>query len=451
MQGRHVALSPSALIFPEVAGHHKLAPPDHGAATAQSEAIGAQFGQILDAVPFSVILIDSDHTIQFANAAVRQTLGLSLEQMQGRSCPQIVHGVDHYDGCPVERAIREGAIESEQFDSEHGRWLLSCAYPTGAKSSEGLDLYFHTVRDITDQKNAETALAASEEKYRRLFEEMEDAIFVASEDGALREMNRAGLELFRVKSRDELTQFNLFRDLSLVETQWEPFVAALRDHGRAVNYEVSFRGRGSRIRVASINASMECDLESGKGVIRGTARDITRNRQLEQQTITDEMTTLYNRAFFDSCLAEKVEQARANRRTALSLLYLDIDDFKSYNDSYGHPEGDYVLRRVAQAIIAALRDEDIAARCGGEEFAVIVGCGAEAAARAAERVRTSVEMSCSPLADKRIRRSITVSVGIATLGAQVATAQELVKVADGRMYDAKRRGKNGIAVSGASA
>ena len=109
------------------------------------------------------------------------------------------------------------------------------------------------------------------------------------------------------------------------------------------------------------------------------------------------MTTLYNRAFFNSCLAEKVKQARANRRAALSLLYLDIDDFKSYNDSYGHPEGDYVLRRVAQAIIAALRDEDIAARCGGEEFAVIVGCGAHAAARAAERVRASVEMSCSPL------------------------------------------------------
>ncbi len=274
---------------------------------------------------------------------------------------------------------------------------------------------------------------------------------LALEDGALQEMNRAGLELFRVKSREELTQFNLFRDLSLVETQWESFITALRDHGRAVNYEVSFRGRGTRIRVASINASMERDLKTGKGVIRGTARDITRNRQLEQQTITDEMTTLYNRAFFDSCLAEKVKQARANRRAALSLLYLDIDDFKSYNDSYGHPEGDYVLRRVAQAIIAALRDEDIAARCGGEEFAVIVGCGAHAAARAAERVRASVEMSCSPLVDQRIRRSIMVSVGTATLGAQVATAQELVKVADGRMYDAKRRGKNRISVSEVSA
>ena len=110
-----------------------------------------------------------------------------------------------------------------------------------------------------------------------------------------------------------------------------------------------------------------------------------------------------------------------------------------------------MLRRVAQAIIAALRDEDIAARCGGEEFAVIVGCGAHAAARAAERVRASVEMSCSPLVDQRIRRSIMVSVGTATLGAQVATAQELVKVADGRMYDAKRRGKNRISVSEVSA
>ena len=65
---------------------------------------------------------------------------------------------------------------------------------------------------------------------------------LALEDGALQEMNRAGLELFRVKSREELTQFNLFRDLSLVETPWESFITALRDHGRAVNTRSRFAG-----------------------------------------------------------------------------------------------------------------------------------------------------------------------------------------------------------------
>ena len=133
------------------------------------------------------------------------------------------------------------------------------------------------------------------------------------------------------------------------------------------------------------------------------------------------------------------------------MLYLDIDDFKAYNDRYGHPEGDYVLRRIAQSIIAALRDEDIAARYGGEEFAVIValrgprrppGRGAGARLGGAP---------CSPLDDQRISGSITVSVGIATLGAKSPRPQELVKVADGRMYDAKRRGKNLVASGDPSA
>ena len=418
-------------------------PFDPAATTDASRAISAQFEQILDALPFYVILVDTDHTIQFANSAVRRTAGLTLQEMQGRSCPQVIHGRKHYPGCPVEQAIRNGPTEQEHFAVEHGRWLLTCAYPTGAKSSAGLDLYFHTVRDITDQKNAQRALEVSEAKYRRLFEEMEDAIFVLSGAGQVHEMNRAGLELFRVSSRGEMSAFNLFTDLRLLDCDWTAFNAAMNERGRVVNYEISFYARGDSTKVVSINAAMERDPDSGEGVIRGIARDITRNRQLEQQTITDEMTALYNRTFFDACLQAKVGQAR---RAALSVLFFDIDDFKDYNDAYGHQEGDYVLRRVAQAMISALRDEDVAGRYGGEEFTVIVSCGAGPAAQAAERVRAAVETSCNPRADARIRRAVTVSVGVATLGDDATSSGALVNVADSRMYNAKRLGKNRVAV-----
>ena len=196
-------------------------PPEPGETTEQSRAISSQFEKILDALPFYVMLIDTNHDIQFANATVRQTLGLTLEQIQGRSCPKTIHGVDHYPGCPVEQAIRGGPTEKEHFSAEHGRWLLTSAYPTGARSSEGLDLYFHTVRDITDQKNAQKDLADSEEKYRRLFAEMEDAIFVMSMAGMVQDMNRAGLELFRVPSLEKLNGFNLFTGLRLVDSEWD--------------------------------------------------------------------------------------------------------------------------------------------------------------------------------------------------------------------------------------
>ena len=426
-------------------------PPGPGETTEQSRAVSNQFEKILDALPFYVILVDTDHVIQFANSAVRRTLGLTLEQVQGRYCPQVVHGVDHYAGCPVAQAIKGGPVEKEFFAAEHGRWLLTSAYPTGARSREGLDLYFHTVRDITDQKNAQKALAESEEKYRRLFAEMEDAIFVMSMAGIVQDMNRAGLELFRVPSREKLSGFNLFTGLRLVDSEWTPFIRELEEHGRVVNHEIAFRARGGGIAVASINASMERDGKSGEGLIRGIARDITRNRELEQQTITDELTTLYNRAFFDACLAEKVRHARDGRTPSLSVLFLDIDDFKLYNDTYGHQDGDYVLRRVARAMLAALRDDDVVARYGGEEFTIIVASGSHTAAQVAERVRSTVERHCSTLADRRMHGNVTVSIGVATYGADAETAQALIKVADTRMYEAKRRGKNLVASGDPSA
>ena len=427
-------------------------PSEQGETTEQSRIISAQFEKILDSLPFYVILVDSHHNIQFANHAVRQNLGVTLEQVQGHYCPKVVHGVDgHYHGCPVEQAIKGGPTEKEFFAVEHGRWLLTSAYPTGAKTKEGLDLYFHTVRDITHQKEAQKALEVSENKYRRLFEELEDAIFVMSSDGLVQDMNRAGLELFQIPSLDGVPDFNLLTDLSLVDSEWDPFMDALEHHKRVVNHEITFRRPGGKVAVVSINATMEREGKNGDGVIRGIARDLTRHRQLEQQSITDELTTLYNRTFFDACLVSKVKHAQDDRRTSLSVLFLDIDDFKAYNDAYGHQEGDYLMHKIAQAMLTALRGGDVAARYGGEEFTIIVPCGPRLAAQVAERVRAAVEQLCSMDNDERIKRDVTASVGVASLGMDAKTAEKLVNVADKRMYEAKRLGKNRVSVGEASA
>jgi diguanylate cyclase (GGDEF)-like protein len=135
---------------------------------------------------------------------------------------------------------------------------------------------------------------------------------------------------------------------------------------------------------------------------------------------------------------------RAGQEAGLSLLFLDIDNFKSYNDAYGHVEGDFVLKKVAEAIRAALRAEDVACRYGGEEFSVILSCDAALAIVIAERVRRTIEDTCSDFADKRIKRSITVSMGTSTLGIEADSPEKLVKVADARMYEAKKRGKNRV-------
>ena len=418
------------------------APPER---TEQSRVISAQFEKILDALPFYVLLVDTNHTIQFANRTFRQVYDVTLEELEGKYCPKFVHGVSHdFPGCPVEDAIRGGPTEKEFFAEDHGKWLLTTAYPTGAKTRQGLDLYFHTTRDITAQKEAQAALEASEARYRRLFDELEDAVFAMAPDGRLQDLNPAGLELLQIRSREEMSRLNLFDDLSVIDSDWAPFIEALKLRGRVIDHEVSFRRPDGTIVIVSINASMEHGDPVEGGVIRGIMRDLTRNRELEQRSIVDEMTSMYNHAFFQSYLLTQVRHIRAGQSAELSMLFADIDDFKAYNDAFGHQEGDYVLRKVAKAMRTALRGEDVAARYGGEEFAIVLGCRYDTALELAERVRTTVEDLCSSFADARIRRSVTVSIGVASLKRDADTAEQLVTTADQRMYLAKKRGKNQV-------
>ncbi len=165
--------------------------------------------------------------------------------------------------------------------------------------------------------------------------------------------------------------------------------------------------------------------------------------KLRRQSTTDDLTNLYTHGFFQTYLVNKVSNLKTDS-TQLTVLFLDIDDFKEYNDRFGHQEGDYVLQKVAQTIQHEARGEDLASRYGGEEFTLILGCKFETAFRVAERLRASIEERCSTFADPNIKRSITVSIGIATFGRDADLADRLVQIADARMYKAKKFGKNQV-------
>jgi diguanylate cyclase (GGDEF)-like protein len=165
--------------------------------------------------------------------------------------------------------------------------------------------------------------------------------------------------------------------------------------------------------------------------------------KLKHQSTTDDLTNLFSHGFFQTYLVNKVSNLR-NDGTELAVVFADIDDFKQYNDKFGHQEGDYVLKKVADVITGEARGEDLASRYGGEEFTLILGCNFETAAAVAERLRMSIVDRCSKLADPRILRDITVSIGIASYGHDATEADKLVKIADSRMYMAKSRGKNQV-------
>ena len=167
------------------------------------------------------------------------------------------------------------------------------------------------------------------------------------------------------------------------------------------------------------------------------------NLLLRRQSNTDGLTSLYTHGFFQQFLVSKIAGLRRNADD-LTVLFIDIDDFKRYNDSFGHQNGDYLLQKLARTITMEARGEDIASRYGGEEFTLILNCNFETACRVAERLRAGIEEICSVAADSQIIEDVTVSIGLASFGRDAVAAEKLVQIADARMYMAKRRGKNQV-------
>jgi diguanylate cyclase (GGDEF)-like protein/putative nucleotidyltransferase with HDIG domain len=158
----------------------------------------------------------------------------------------------------------------------------------------------------------------------------------------------------------------------------------------------------------------------------------------------DGLTGLYNHRYFYDCFSILFEQSR-NDGTELSLLFIDIDDFKFYNDFHGHQTGDEALRIIAGIMKDALRDNGIAARYGGEEFTILLpNTGEATAVELAEKLRKEVQEYNFPGQDTLPSGNLTISVGISTYPTKAKTEAELVKRADEACYRAKFLYKNRV-------
>ena len=164
--------------------------------------------------------------------------------------------------------------------------------------------------------------------------------------------------------------------------------------------------------------------------------------QLQQLAVTDGLTGLYNYQHFKHKL--QVEIARSKRYgLPVSLLMMDIDFFKMYNDHFGHPLGDRILRRFSNLLFEHVRQIDILSRYGGEEFSLILpGTAKESAKVVAEKLRTLIEKSYFPLSEKLPFGRVTMSVGVASYPDDAKNEEELIRLADQALYRAKKEGRN---------
>ncbi len=159
-------------------------------------------------------------------------------------------------------------------------------------------------------------------------------------------------------------------------------------------------------------------------------------------TVTDELTGLHNRRFFESELRREVDRSRRFKRD-VSLVMIDVDHFKDYNDGFGHRAGDEALRRVASLLVGAThRRLDTVSRYGGEEFAVVL------AETDLEGARCVAERMCAAVAGSRdFLRTLTISAGVAASGSEGIESEQLVLRADQALYQAKGEGRNRVCVA----
>lgn len=173
-------------------------------------------------------------------------------------------------------------------------------------------------------------------------------------------------------------------------------------------------------------------------------RDLTR---VVGASLRDRLTGLYNFAFFSDTLRRETERA-TRYGGALSLVLFDVDTFKSFNDSHGHEAGNRLLAEVGRVIESSRRSADVAARFGGEEFALLVPGDTAAAVEAAERIRLAIARVIVPVGHgQHDGRTISAGVAAFTPG---TTPDALVEAADRALYLSKRRGRNRVSVSGES-
>ncbi|MCB8932321.1 MAG: GGDEF domain-containing protein [Chthonomonadaceae bacterium] len=326
------------------------------------------------------------------------------------------------------------------------------------------------------RKNAELRLAshiaqASRQQYEQMFQGLPIAGFTLDSEGRIEFWNRQAERLFGLTAQEASGR-----------RPWDvlPFEAApeeVRETVSAVLAGAAIQNRERTVRYSDGTTlsvlTNTFPLVDSKGAVFGavtTATDVTQiremrdqiaqqlerirsyatklersqielveaNRTLSELATRDGLTGLKNHRAFRERLEAELAHA-ITRHEPMTVLMLDVDHFKQYNDTFGHPAGDELLRQLAHLLVEHCRPRDMVARYGGEEFAFILPATTQEEGRAiAERLRSTVERSTWP------NRSVTVSIGVAVSSAVPASGDALVQRADRALYCAKQQGRNRV-------
>lgn len=310
---------------------------------------------------------------------------------------------------------------------------------------------FRRVEILSNQlEKTNTSLHESERKYRGIFEESKDVIFIANLDGRIKTANESSRELLGY-SPNELKRMRL-SDIVVHSKDKMKIENSLRREATVRDYELELQRKDGNVFHALVTLTLRKNDRNVVTEMQGTIHDISaikqaerahiRAREYEQLALTDPLTNIYNRRFFDEIAGKEIERTKRSN-SFLTIVIFDIDHFKKVNDAFGHLTGDQVLTNLAFICQTNMRSMDVFARYGGEEFIILMpDTDSDSAYQTTERLKSFVENTrMTTYNDQDI--FVTISAGIATWNGQGdLNIHTLLDRADQALYTSKQTGRN---------
>jgi diguanylate cyclase (GGDEF)-like protein/PAS domain S-box-containing protein len=403
---------------------------------------------LVSSSPVGILATDLDLRITEWNLLMEQISDMTREQVVGRRLDEIPFIKETGEAVRMKEGSEGNSVELKEVEYrmpglDETRYFASTMVPLRGQAGQMQGVLLH-VRDITKSKQAEEQLRSASLYARSLVEASLDPLVTIGVTGKIMDVNEAATWGTGV-SRELL----IGSDFSTYFTDPDKARAGFQEaftSGTVMNYPLTMRHESGKLIEVLYNASL---YHGEKGEVAGVlvvARDITdRNRAeaAEEMASRDSLTDLYNHRTFYSLLQDEIIRTQRFSRP-VSLLMIDIDNFKRVNDTYGHQAGDSILQGVSASLVDQARAVDRVCRYGGEEFTVIMPeTDSPLAMKAAERQRTEIERRSFDVGDGNTI-GITVSIGLVTYPEQVSSLEGLVRAADVALYAAKRGGRNRV-------
>lgn len=405
----------------------------------------------------------SDGKIVRVNDGFSKHLGFTEEEAIGKMTTDLNVWIDLNERNIFINTIRElGNIENFEVTlRKKSSEEITCLLSANLILLDDEEYVVTVVRNISNRKILEDKLEESERFLSEIINNNGAFIYAKSLDGKYKLINKKWEEFTNINYSDVIgkTDFDIFpneiaeklkeMDTEVINSGTLIEREEVLETESQIKYFISIkfplRDKNNQINgICGISTEIT-ERKKAEEKIKELAKQLEIERDYAQKnSITDALTNLYNRRFFDDSL--KKEFFRMKRTNLpLSLIILDIDYFKKYNDTYGHQGGDECLKKIAETIKTIIqRTTDFVTRYGGEEFAIILPeTNSNSALKMAEKVRKAVENLKIPHMSSTVKNSVTISLGVATVYKDTVTAPEqIITLADIALYNAKESGRN---------